>query len=198
MRVSILAAALAAALAFPLALPAAAQDARRGQALAADICAACHGPEGRSQMPGVPSLAGQPAEFVTMQMILFREGLRAVPVMQQVAQGRSDQEIEDLAAWFASLPPGPPDDRPARNAELLARGQAVAARSNCGVCHLPNFAGRNQIPRLAGQREDFLAQTMAEYRDNRRSGSDTQMNAVMYGMPDADIAALAHFLSQQD
>lgn len=176
--------------------PAAAQNAQRGAELSAQSCVSCHGPDGRSQQPGIPSLAGQPAEFITMQMILFREGLRTAPPMNDFARGLSDGDIEDLAAHFAALPPAAPDDRRPRDAALFERGQALAAQMRCGVCHLPDYRGRNQIPRLAAQREDFLAQTMADYRDNRRIGSDTQMNSVMYRVSDADIAALAHYLSQ--
>ena len=66
---------------------------------------------------------------------------------------------------------------------------------NCGVCHLPDYRGREQIPRLAGQREDYLLRTLREYRDNKRAGTDTSMNAVVYAVPDADLAALAHYLA---
>jgi cytochrome c553 len=188
----------AAALAAAVSVSAAAQDARRGAELAGQSCANCHGADGRSAQSGTPSLAGQPAEFVTLQMILFREGLRNAPPMNDFARGLSDKDIEDLAAHFAALPPAPPEDRRARDAALADAGRALAERMNCGVCHLPSYAGRNQIPRIAGQREEYLAQTLAEYRDNRRVGSDTQMNAVMYNVRDADIAALSHYLSQLD
>lgn len=146
----------------------------------------------------MPSLAGMPAEFITLQMILFREGLRDAPPMPQFAQGLSDAEIERIAAFYASLPPGPAPDRGPRDAALMERGEALAGRMHCGVCHLPDYRGRAQMPRLAGQREDFLAQTLKEYRDNRRVGTDTQMNGLMYGVSDADIAALAHFLAQRE
>jgi cytochrome c553 len=195
MRRLLAAAALAAAAA---AGPATAADPARGAARAAEACAACHGVDGRSTQPGIPSLAGQPAEFITLQMILFREGLRQVPAMNEVARGLPDPAIEDLAAHYAALPPGPPPDRAPRDAALAERGRALSARMNCGVCHLPDYAGRAQIPRLAGQREEFLAATLREYRDNRRVGTDTQMNAVMYGVTDPDIAALAHYLAQRD
>jgi cytochrome c553 len=164
----------------------------------ADQCGTCHGVQGRSETPNVPSLAGMPAEFITLQMILFREGLRDAPPMPQFAQGLSDAEIERIAVFYAALPPGPAPDRGARDAALMERGAALSARMNCGVCHLPDFRGRVQMPRLAGQREDFLAQTLKEYRDNRRVGTDTQMNGIMHGVADADIAALAHFLAHQD
>ncbi len=190
-----MAAALAAA---ATAFPARAQDAARGAALAAERCIACHGTEGRSSTEGVPSLAGQPAAFITVQMILFREGIRQVPAMMAPAERKPDRDIEDIAAWFASLPPGPPEDRRPRDAALYAAGQAISGPRNCAVCHLPSYAGRDQVPRLAGQREEFLARTMREYRDGQRVGVDSQMNGAVMGLSDAEIAALAHYLSHRD
>jgi cytochrome c553 len=178
--------------------PAAAQDAARGGTLAAERCIACHGEDGRSRMEGVPSLAGQPAGFTTLQMILFREGIRQVPAMQAVAAGMADRDIEDLSAWFASLPPGPPEDRRPRQEALFASGRALAGGRNCGVCHLPGYEGREQVPRLAGQREEVLAQAMVGYRDGTRIGADSQMNGAVFGLSDAEIAALAHYLAQRD
>jgi len=180
------------------AFPAAAQDAARGAEMAAHRCANCHGDDGRSRMEGIPSLAGQPALFITTQMILFREGLRQVPAMVAFAEGLPDRDIEDLAAHFASLPPGPPEDRPARDPALFAAGQALIGPRNCAVCHLPSLAGREQVPRIIGQREDFLARTMAEYRDGVRVGADSQMNGAVVGLSDPQLAALAHYLSQRD
>lgn len=189
----LLAAALLAA-----ALPGAAtaQDARRGADLAAHRCTNCHGEDGRSQIEDIPSLAGQPAGYITVQMILFREGIRQVPAMQAFAAGMPDKDIEDLAAFFAGLPPGPPDDRGARDAARFAAGEALARARNCGVCHLPSYAGREQMPRLAEQREEYLARAMAEYRDGQRVGVDSQMNGAVFGLSDAEVAALAHYLAQ--
>ncbi|WP_421993113.1 c-type cytochrome [Roseococcus sp.] len=175
-----------------------AQDARRGAELAAQSCVACHGENGRSQTEDIPSLAGQPADFITLQMILFREGIRQVPPMNDFAANMPDRDIEDLAAFFASLRPGPPEDRRARDAALFAAGQALIGPRNCGVCHVADFGGRAQIPRIAAQREEFLARSMIEYREGRRAGADTQMNGAVVGLSNADIAAIAHYLAQQD
>ena len=175
-----------------------AQDAARGARLARQACIICHGANGRSQMDEIPSLAGQPAEFITLQMILFREGIRQVPAMMAFAAGVPDDDIEDMAAFFASLPPGPPDDRRPRAAALFAAGQALTGPRRCGVCHVSDFGGRNQIPRLAAQHEEFLSRAMIEYRDGRRAGADTQMNGAVVGLSNAEIAALAHYLSQID
>jgi cytochrome c553 len=193
----LLAAALVAA-AFAFGPAWAAGDAARGGALAEErSCGGCHGPQGVSGQPGIPSLAGQPADFITLQMILFREVLRDAPPMPDLAQGLSDQQIEDLAAHYAALPPGPAEDRGPRDAGQFRGGALLAERLRCGICHLPDYRGRMQIPRLAGQREEYLAGAMAQYRDGRRHGSDTNMNAVMYGVTDAEIAALAHYMAQQ-
>lgn len=190
----LLVAALLAA-AIPQAAPA--QDAGRGAELAGP-CLQCHGANGRSQMENIPSLAGQPTDFVTVQMILFREGIRQVPAMMPFAANLPDRDIEDLAAYFASLPPGPPEDRAPRDAALIARGQALSGPRHCASCHLPNYVGRNQVPRVAAQREEYLSHAMIAYRDGVRSGPDTQMNTAVIGLSNGDIAALAHYLAQQD
>lgn len=178
--------------------PAAAQDAVRGAELAAHRCANCHGSDGRSAMEGIPSLAGQPAGFITLQMILFREGIRQVPAMLAFAAGLPDKDIEDLAAFFASLPPGPPEDRRPRDAALFAAGEALIEPRRCGVCHLPSLAGREQMPRIITQREEYLVHALTEYRDGQRVGADAQMNSAVVGLSDAEIAALAHYLSHRD
>lgn len=196
MRLSVTLAAVLVAAAFSL--PVGARDPARGAEIAAERCAACHSADGKSALAEIPRLAGQQPGFITLQMILFREGLRSVPAMQAPSEKLSDTDIEALAAYFAALPSAAPEDRAPRDAALMARGQAISAARNCGVCHLPNYAGRAQMPRLTHQHEDFLAHTMAEYRDGKRVGIDTQMNGAVQGLSDADIAALAHYLAHQD
>lgn len=189
------AALLAAVVSFPAE---AAPDAARGRAAAADRCTACHGANGVSEVPEIPSLAGQQAGFVTIQLILMREGVRQVPAMAPFVQGMADDVVEDLAAYYASLPPGQPDDRSPLDATRVAAGQALIAPRNCNVCHLPTLAGREQIPRLTHQREEFLVHAMTQYRDGRRAGPDTQMNDAVNGLSDEQILALAHYLAHRD
>jgi cytochrome c553 len=193
---SVTLAAVLAAAAFSL--PAIARDPARGAEIAAERCAACHGMDGKSTLAEIPRLAGQQSGFITLQMILFREGIRQVPAMQAPTEKLSDTDIEAVAAYYAGLPSAAPEDRTPRDAALMARGQAISAARNCGVCHLPNYAGRAQMPRLTHQHEGFLAHTMAEYRDGQRIGIDTQMNGAVQGLSNADIAALAHYLAHQD
>lgn len=189
----------AAALAAAFSLMAPPEPAAAGvEALMAERnCAACHGPAGVADMPLMPSLAGQQADFLTLQMILFREGLRPVPAMVEAARGLTDAQILDIAAWFAGQASAPKPDRGPRDAALAARGAELSARHNCAACHGADYAGRANVPRVNHQREDFLAHTLAEYRDGLRVGADTQMNGLMHGISDADIRAIAHHLAHR-
>jgi cytochrome c553 len=184
------AAALAAALL--VSAPTQAADAARGKVLA-EACAACHGADGNSTIDLHPSLAGQQPVFLTLQMILFREGIRNFAPMNEAMKGMADGDIEALSAFYASLPLL--HDPPVRNEAKATRGAVLSERFRCGVCHLANYAGQNQVPRLTRQREDFLLHAMQEYQSGRRQGTDTQMNAALYGLTDQDLADLAHYLA---
>ncbi len=159
------------------------------------LCAACHGDDGNSTNPQIPSIAGQPKLFLENQLILFREELRKSEQMAPVVKGMKDPEIIKLAEHFSKLPAKVMESAPADPA-LVKQGTAKAKQLRCGVCHLADFSGQNQIPRLAGQRETYLDAEMRAYRDGKRAGGDTIMAAALYGVSDADVKALAHYLSR--
>jgi len=159
------------------------------------LCAACHGEGGNSVNPEVPSIAGQPQLFLENQLILFREELRRSDPMAPVVKGLKDAEIVKLAEHFSKLPAKAMESG-AADPSLMKIGKEKASQLRCGVCHLSDFSGQKQMPRLAGQRERYLANEMRAYRDNKRAGGDTIMAATLYGVSDADISALAHFLSR--
>ncbi len=159
-------------------------------------CAACHGPGGNSVTAGIPSIAGQPKLFLETQLVLIREELRPSPQMLPIVQGMKDAEIVRLAEHFSGQPAKPMAAGPADPA-LMKHGMARAQALRCGVCHLSDFSGQNQVPRLAGQREEYLEAEMRAYRDGRRKGGDTIMAAALYGVSDADIKALAHSLARK-
>jgi cytochrome c553 len=157
-------------------------------------CAACHGADGNSQIKDFPSLAGQPRVFLENQLVMIREGMRDIPAMKGSLDGVSDADITALAQHYASLPvkstPGP------QNTAWLERGRQLASDMRCGICHLPNYQGREQMPRLAGQREDYLLHSMRQFRSNQAVGRDTLMAAALYGVSDQDLQAMAHFLAR--
>jgi cytochrome c553 len=159
------------------------------------LCAACHGEDGNSTNPQIPSIAGQPKLFIENQLILFREELRRSDQMLPVVKGLKDPDIIKLAEHFSKLP-AKTMETGAKDDSLLKRGSQRAKELRCGICHLADFSGQNQIPRLAGQRETYLEAEMRAYRDGKRTGGDTIMAAALYGVSDADIKALAHYLSR--
>ncbi|HET7672689.1 MAG TPA: c-type cytochrome [Burkholderiales bacterium] len=159
------------------------------------LCAACHGDGGNSVNPEVPSIAGQPKLFIENQLVIFREELRRSDQMLPVVKGLKDADIVKLAEHFSKLPAKSMESAPADPA-LVRQAQAKAKELRCGICHLSDYSGQNQVPRLAAQRELYLEREMRAYRDGKRSGGDTIMAAALYGVSDADIKALAHFLSR--
>jgi cytochrome c553 len=159
-------------------------------------CGGCHGPDGNSPVPGVPSLAGQPKVFLENYLVMTREGIRGSEVMQSLLKDISDREITAIAGHYTGLRKRPVPG--ATDAALLARGREVAEKNHCGSCHLPNYHGQQQVPRLASQREDFLYEALIAYRQNKRPGGDTIMAASIYGIPDADLKAMAHYFARSE
>jgi cytochrome c553 len=157
-------------------------------------CISCHGADGRPSVAMVPILAGQPKVFLENTLIMIREGLRPVPVKQGLLDGVSDAEVGALADYFSRQTATM--ERPARDQAAFIRGQALASQGLCGTCHLPNFAGQQQMPRLAGQAEAYLSHSMKRFRDNQAEGRDTMMNGVLRGLGDGAVADLAHYFSQ--
>lgn len=143
----------------------------------------------------MPALSGQQEEFLVLQMILLREGLRDVPAMNGMLTAFNDRDLIDIAAYYTAAKPftsgGP------RDTQRYAAGTALSQAMGCDSCHMAGYIGQHQVPRITNQREDYLTSTLKAYRDNKRSGTDTSMNGVMYQTTDADIAALAHYLSHQ-
>ncbi|MCA3237586.1 MAG: c-type cytochrome [Curvibacter sp.] len=154
---------------------------------------ACHGPQGNSQNPQIPSLAGQPRIFVENQLVLIREGLRDIPTMKGVLDGLSDPDLIALAEYFAAQKPAPMAG--AVDAPRYLRGRELAAQSLCGSCHLPAYQGRDQVPRLAAQHEAFLREVMLEYRDKPGLGRDTVMTNALRGLSNQQLDDMAHFLA---
>ncbi len=167
-------------------------------------CETCHGKGGNSETALTPSIAGQPETFLTNQLFFFREELRVakppaqegLPSMRDVARRLNDKQMTELAKYFSTRPvritsPGAADPK------VEARARQLTDTMHCGQCHLQDFRGRSQMPRIAGQREDYLVSTMLAYRDGKRTGADTTMTEVLYGVSDADIKALGHFLARR-
>jgi cytochrome c553 len=157
-------------------------------------CLACHGEKGISETSEIPSLAGMPADFTLIQLFLFRQGTRKVEIMNDLAKDMTDDDLRKFADYFAKLPP--PKAVETADPAIAARAQAVIAKNHCGSCHNPDFSGREQMPRLAAQREDYLLKAMRDYKSAQRPGYDATMDEVIRPVTDQDIVDLSHYLSR--
>ena len=158
-------------------------------------CLACHGEKGISENPEVPSLAGMPKDFTLIQLFLFRQGTRKVEIMNDLAKDMSDDDLRKFSEYFAKLTP-PKASGEAPNPEIAARAQAAIHKNFCASCHNPDFSGREQMPRLAAQREDYLLKALRDYKTAKRPGYDATMDEVIRPVTDQDIVDLAHYLAR--
>jgi len=159
----------------------------------AEVCAACHGPAGNSVDPAVPSIAGQPAQFVSTELFLFREGNRKDPRMSPMAAGLSNGDLNDLAEYFAAEKPAPPKHRTAP--QNAAAGPALAHQFNCVQCHGRELLGQQHIPRLAGQQPDYLLAQLRGFKAGTRADIDGNMTSAAHALSDQDIQVLADYLA---
>jgi cytochrome c553 len=158
-------------------------------------CLSCHGESGQSENVDTPSLGAQPAGYLLIQIYMFRERMRKVELMNEVTKGLSDDELREFSDAIAKLPaPNPIND--AGDQARLARAQALIRQHRCNFCHAPNLAGQEQIPRLAGQREDYLLKALRDYKSGQRAGYDPAMASVLEPLKDEDFVDLAYYLAR--
>ena len=175
-----------------LPLTARAADAAAGEQKA-QVCVACHGPQGVSTNPAVPSLAGQPAQFISTQLLMFREGRRKNEQMAPFAANLTNTDLNNLAAYFSAqkLP------APAASADeaTAAGGARLTGQLVCTQCHGPKLLGQQHIPRLAGQQRDYLKAQLRGFKAQTRFDMDGQMTSAAQPLTDADIEVLGNYLA---
>ena len=158
-------------------------------------CLACHGEHGQSETENTPSLGGQQPPYALIQLFMFREKLRAFEPMNEMARPLTDDDLRLFSELIGKLPkPKPPADAgdPAR----LQRAQALAQQYHCNACHNTDFSGKENVPRIANQREDYLLKTIREYKDNSRHGYDATMAEALQPVTSEQIADLAYYLAR--
>lgn len=180
-------------------------DPAKGQQIAAQACAACHGADGNSGSPANPKLSAQHADYLYKQLLNFKvkegakEAERANAVMAGFAAGLSDEDARNVSAWFASQALKP---AAAKNKDIIEAGQQIyrggIASKNvpaCAGCHGPAGAGiPAQYPRLGGQFAEYTEAQLVAFRQGVRKNS-AQMAAVAARMSDAEIKAVAEYVA---
>jgi cytochrome c553 len=158
-------------------------------------CLACHGEKGQSQSPEVPSLGAQTEFYVTVQLLMFRERMRVADPMNDMAKGLSDDDLRNFAGIISKLPPPQPAEGPVDDARI-ERVRALVEQNRCNICHTATFAGQQNVPRIADQREDYLVKSLRGYKDNSRHGYDASMADVVAPITDDQILDLAYYMAR--
>jgi cytochrome c553 len=179
-------------------------DAAAGEAQTM-VCAACHGADGNSAVPTFPKLAGQGQKYLYKQLRDIRDGARPVPTMAGQLDGKSNQDLSDIAAYYAAQSSTGGQTDP----ELLALGEAVYRGgiperdvAACAACHSPTGAGNAPagFPALAGQHAEYIAAQLVAYRKGyedetgRINDGDTRiMRITAFGLSDKEIEAVSSY-----
>lgn len=157
-------------------------------------CLACHGVNGVSKLPGVPSLGAMPADYVLTQLYTFREKMRIAAPMNALAEPLSDDDLRELGDAISKLPAPQPVGEALTVADQ-EHGNALVGRYHCNSCHGADLAGHDNIPRIAGQREDYLLKSLTEYKSGARPGYSPAMSEASKEIKPEDIPVLARFVA---
>ncbi len=160
------------------------------------VCAACHGANGRSDMPGVPVLAGQPALYTITQLFLFREGRRNNEAMIALAKQMKDADLRGFSDHIGTLPPVPaPAPAVPPDAARMAKGMALAQQHKCTFCHGDNLAGGQQVPHIGGQKQDYVLQTLQGFKSGDRPGYTRAMTEALSQVAMEELDLLAFYVA---
>ncbi len=159
----------------------------------AQVCIACHGADGNSVIPTIPSIAGQPKQNIVTALFMFREGRRKSDMMAPFAAKLSNADLNDLAAYFNAQKMTPPTGQ--ASADIVAKGRDVTVRNNCVACHTPTMGGQQHIPRLAGQHKPYLLDQLKAFKAGTRGDMDGTMTSAAQGLAVEELAMLAEYLS---
>jgi cytochrome c553 len=182
-------------------------DLTKAQQIATQVCAACHGADGNSPTPANPNIAGQHAEYITLQLAHFKAGIRVNPVMQAMAANLSDADMKALGLYFSQQQPKgltAKDAALVKAAQRIYRGgDAATGLPACAACHSPTGAGiPKNYPRIAGQYADYSYAQLKAFKLGERGadkeGKDVNgriMGTIAERMTDTQMKAVADYLA---
>jgi cytochrome c553 len=157
------------------------------------VCAGCHGANGKPVDKTIPNIRGQQAGYIYIELRDFKRGDRKSEIMQPIASSLERQDMLDIAEYFAKLP-WPDLGQPRASKEVSARALEANRSIGCTGCHLDHFQGDGTVPRLAGADKEYLRKQMADFRSRAR-GNNPGMSDLMLATSPEDIAALAEYLA---
>jgi len=165
------------------------------------VCGACHGADGNSAAPNFPKLAGQGERYLLKQLNDIKSGARPVVEMTGLLDNLSDQDLEDISAYFASqkMSVGAADPKLVeRGGELFRGGKLAEGMPACTGCHSPNGAGLDAAgyPQLGGQHATYVAKQLTDFREGNRTndGDSMIMRSIAAKLSNKDIEAVSSFI----
>ena len=174
-------------------------DLARGQAIATQVCAACHSVDGGRGSPANPIIAGQHPDYIVKQLAEFKTDKRKNPVMKGFASALSEADMKNVAAFYAGKQAKPGF---AKSKESVALGEKIyrggiadKAVPACAGCHSPTGAGiPAQFPRVGGQHADYTQAQLVAFRAGARN-NNPMMTAIASKMSDKEIQAVSDYLA---
>jgi cytochrome c553 len=160
-----------------------------------EVCAGCHGADGKPVDKTTPVIWGQLTGYIYIQLRDFKRGDRKSDIMQPIASAFEKDDMLAIAEYF-SRKPWPDLGQPRAPKDVSKKATDAEHSVGCTGCHLEQFQGTGTTPRLAGQSREYLAKTMADFRTRAR-GNNPGMSDLMIATPEDDLAALAEFLAGQ-
>lgn len=158
-------------------------------------CTGCHGTGGTGSTTYLPMIGGLNQEYLRTVLMQYKRGERPSTIMERIARGYTDDELQALVAFFASQTWRSPDQEPDEG--LAKKGEKVH-QDKCAVCHKDNGRYMDaETPRIAGQGIPFLMSSLEEYRDEERRVMKKYMKKIMEKVRSRQIKALAHFYASQ-
>jgi cytochrome c553 len=157
------------------------------------VCAGCHGENGKPVDKTIPNIWGQQAGYIYIQLRDFKRGDRKNEIMQPIASAFERDDMLAIAEYF-SKKPWPDLGQPRAPKDVAQRARSAEGSIGCTGCHLDQFQGDSTVPRLAGQGRDYLARSMADFRTRAR-GNNPGMSDLMIATPPDDLTALAEYLA---
>jgi cytochrome c553 len=157
------------------------------------ICAGCHGQDGKPVDKTIPTIWGQQQGYLYIQLRDFKRGDRKNEIMQPIASSMERGDMLAIAEYF-SKKPWPDLSQPRASKEIADRALSANRSVGCTGCHLDRFQGDGTVPRLAGMGRNYLAKTIADLRTRAR-GNNPGMSDLMLATSPEDLAALAEYLS---
>jgi cytochrome c553 len=165
----------------------------QGIAEKVEVCAGCHGADGKPIDKLIPAIWGQQLGYLYIQLRDFKRGDRKNEIMQPIASAMERDEMLAIAEYF-SKKPWPNLGQPRAPKEVATRALRANSSVGCTGCHLDQFQGDGTVPRLAGMSREYMTKTIDEFRSRAR-GNNPGMSDLMIATDPQDLAALEEYLS---